>query len=294
VIDHVVPDPLAQAYNYYGDMVTYAVSPNLLASTLVAAVAAIVLMRLARRSRAAESDAKPARVLARLLLYVSLAVVFVVLVSDLVYALTGFFAADLAANAALKALAVAIFSLLAGWYLLALRPGADADYGAFRGKIVSIVAAVVTLALVITGGLANNRDGASLRDLRLDARRVQDLQQIQSSVISHWDEKSGGPASLDTLRSEFGLTLPKDPVTEADYRYEKLAATGFRLCATFAASSTETNANQYGYDYGYYPMSAPVRGGGADVSLGEYGWAHGAGEACFDRTPTINRYPVTY
>jgi hypothetical protein len=297
VINYAVPDPLMQSYNYYGDIVDYAVSPDLLAATLVSAIAAIVLMRLARKSRATESESKNARLLARVLLYGTLAVVFVVLAGDLVYALRGFFAADLPMNAALKALAVAVYSLLAGWYLLGLRPGADVANSALRGKVTGTVAAIVTLALVIGGGLANNRDGASLRDLRLDARRVQDLQQIQSSVISHWDVETGGPDSLDTLRSEFGLTLPKDPVTGEDYRYEKIAATGFELCATFAASSTEKTANPYGYgyDYGYgYPMSAPVRGGGADVSLGEYGWTHGAGETCFERTPTINRYPITY
>lgn len=288
VIDHVVPDPLAQSYNYYGDIVDYAVSPDLLASTLVSAIAAIVLMRLARKSRAAESGVAAARVLARVLLYGSLAVVFVVLASDLVYALRGFFAADLAANAALKALTVAIFSGLAGWYLLALRPGVDAAVGAFRGKIVGIVAGVVALALVVTGGLANNRDGASLRDLRTDARRVQDLQQIQSSVVSHWDVEAGGVASIDTLEKDFGLILPRDPDTGAEYRYEKTAG-GFRLCATFAASSTETVA---GKEY-YYPTDSMVydrAGQGYNVTLPEYGWSHGAGETCFDRTPVVKRY----
>ncbi len=299
VVDYLAPDPLAQTYNYYGDLVTYVVSPDLLASTLVSAIAAILLMRLARRAHAVDSDAKAARVLSRVLLYGSLAVVFVVLASDLVYALRGFFAADLPMNAALKAVSVAAYSLLAGWYLLALRSGFAADGAAVRGKTVGAIAAVVTLALIVTGGIANNRDGASLRDLRLDARRVQDLQQIQSSVISHWDAENGGPASLAVLEKEFGLTLPRDPETGAEYGYAFAstpsagARDSFRLCATFAASSTETVA---GYDsYGYYPMTTSVydkRGAAYNVSLPEYGWSHGVGEVCFDRTPVIQPVPT--
>lgn len=293
VINHVSPDPLLETYNYYGDAVEYAVSPDLLASTLVAGIAAIILMRLARRSRAAESESKAARVLARVLLYGSLAVIFVVLASDLVYALRGFFAADLALNAALKALSVAVYSVLAGWYLLALRPGADAATAASRGRITGTVAAVVTLALVIGGGLANNRDGASLRDLRTDARRVQDLQQIQSSVVSHWDVAKGGIPSIEqVLEDEFGLTLPKDPVTGQKYRYEQLD-NAFRLCATFAASSTETVGRQ---DY-YYPSTSMVYdklGARYNVTLPEYGWSHGAGDVCFDRTPIVEAVPINY
>lgn len=304
VVDYLAPDPLAQTYNYYGDLVTYVVSPDLLASTLVSAVAAILLMRLARRAHAVDSDAKAARVLSRVLLYGSLAVVFVVLASDLVYALRGFFAADLPMNAGLKAVSVAVYSLLAGWYLLALRSGFAADGAAVRGKTVGAIAAIVTLALVVTGGIANNRDGASLRDLRLDARRVQDLQQIQSSVISHWDAETGGPASLAALEKDFGLTLPRDPETGDEYGYTFVEASpviappsvggldSFRLCATFAASSTETVA---GYDNYYYPMTTSVydkRGGAYNVSLPEYGWSHGAGEVCFDRAPLIQPVPT--
>lgn len=285
VVDYLAPDPLKESYNYYGDLVTYVVDPSLLASTLVSAIAAIALMRLARRAHAIESSSNAARVISRVLLYGSLAVVFAVLASDLVYALKGFFAADLPMNAALKAASVAAYSLLAGWYLLALRPGAEPAGAALRGKAVGTVAAVVTLALVITGAVANNRDGASLRDLKLDARRVQDLQQIQSSIVSHWDVQKGGPASLSVLESDFGLTLPKDPVTGEGYRYEPLVG-AFRLCATFAASSTQT----VGYDAYYSPMASVAydkRGTGYNVSLPEYGWSHGPGEACFTRTPVI-------
>lgn len=288
VVDYLVPDPLAQTYNYYGDLVTYVVSPDLLASTLVSAIAAILLMRAARRSQVVDATSSAARAISRVLLYGSLAVVFVVLASDLVYALRGLFAADLAANAGLKATLVAVYSLLAGWYLLSLRSGFDAAGAALRGKAVGAVAAVATLALIVTGTIANNRDGASLRDLRMDARRVQDLQQIQSAVISHWDVAQGGVKSIETvLEDEFGLTLPHDPETGQKYRYEPLAG-AFRLCATFAASSTETVAGGYPY---YYPSSAVTYdklGAEYNVSLPEYGWSHGPGETCFERVPRVD------
>jgi hypothetical protein len=299
IIDYVVPDPLLETYNYYGDLVQYTVSPDLLASALVSAVAAFFLMRAARRSRAVESDSKATRLLARVLLYGSLAVVFVALVSDLVYALRGFFAADLPMNAALKAVAVAAYCALAGWYLLSLRAGFDPLKADLRGKIVGAVSLALTLAMVLGGGLANNSGEGSLRERRLDAKRIQDLQQIQSWVVQNWQIETGPIANLTELESTYGLTVPKDPETGKEYGYSvERAAAGvagnppiytFSLCATFAASSTEKDS----YDY-YYPMASTVydtRGERAEVSLPEYGWSHGGGEVCFSRAPNIVRYP---
>jgi hypothetical protein len=299
VIDHLIPDALAgsESYDYYLGGFSYAVSPYLMASTLVSGIVAIFLMRAARRTAAVESPVTAARVISRLILYVSIAAALALVVGDLIYVASGFFSGDLTAAVSWKAAAVFLYGLGAGWYLLSLRPGAASSPRV--SAAIGVAAALAAVGLVIFGWFANGEHG-SVRDLRADATRVSPLQEIESSIIEHWDAESGAPASLAALEKDFGLTMPKDPETEEAYVYrvtKKDAAFGesnvtdgslvsFSICATFAEKSVP-GSEKSSY---YYPPSSTIyddMGRYGSVSLPEYGWSHEAGEVCFERTPSV-------
>ena len=59
------------------------------------------------------------------------------------------------------------------------------------------------------------------RDLRLDDRRVSDLQNIQYQVINYWQQKEELPKDLATLANPLtGFSLPVDPEFEKGNSYE--------------------------------------------------------------------------
>lgn len=125
---------------------------------------------------------------------------------------------------------------------------------------------------------------ASQRAARYDDQRVQGLEQVQSEVLSYWQNKNVLPVKLSDIEASLlGNTLPVDPQTGAPYQYKATGALTFQLCSTFGAA-TDKN------------VVTPYYGGGPQES-----WDHAAGRVCFDRTidpayygkPTT-KTPLTY
>jgi hypothetical protein len=122
-------------------------------------------------------------------------------------------------------------------------------------RIAAWASSLVVAATVLAGlWLGGSPDGERLR--RLDERRVQDLQQIARTLEGRARREGALPetpaALVDGLRLD---GLPTDPVSGRPYRYERLAPDRFRLCADFAARSSD----------------------GPDTF-----WDHGNGPACFE------------
>jgi hypothetical protein len=119
--------------------------------------------------------------------------------------------------------------------------------------VTLVVVAVVVTAVVILGSPSEERAR------RLDARRVDDLQGIQSAVNFYYAERGALPASLEELSRQPGVRIGTDPVTGLAYRYRPLGAEAFELCGTFE------------------------RPAGPRVSSGVDVWQHSSGEHCFMR-----------
>jgi type III secretory pathway component EscS len=128
------------------------------------------------------------------------------------------------------------------------------------------------------------------RLVRLDAQKINDLQSIQSQIVSYYQYKQKLPQSLSDLRdsvSYFGL--PTDPQTGASYEYDGTihVAAGanpmFSLCASF---NLPGNSDKYSRDVTYptIPMGGSMRGFD--------NWQHDAGRVCFDRTIDPELYPA--
>ena len=120
------------------------------------------------------------------------------------------------------------------------------------------------------------------RHYRLDTQKVSDLQDIQSQIITYWQQKQKLPATLGDLNDSLSYqTIPTDPQTHAQYEYTATGAASFSLCATFNATSQSNEANGI--------ESEPMIPAGASVASDN--WAHAAGHVCFARTIDPERYP---
>jgi hypothetical protein len=138
------------------------------------------------------------------------------------------------------------------------------------------------------------------RQLRLDDRRVQDLQSLQWQIISYWQQKEKIPTSLADLKDPISsYMVPIDPEMEKGmvYEYRAIDTDTFELCATFARPMPKGwQENSYYYGGGVRPMMAegdmtvssssmPYPSGGNDS------WDHQAGRTCFERTIDPDVYP---
>lgn len=120
-----------------------------------------------------------------------------------------------------------------------------------------VIAAAVLAALSVTGMPGEQRI------LRMDERRVDDLQAIEAAVQDHAHQRGRLPASLQGLAEATHRSLRLvDPDTGAGYEYVAVDARRYRLCAEFARDSR--------------------RPGGAPFDPVQ-GWQHPAGRHCFDR-----------
>lgn len=133
------------------------------------------------------------------------------------------------------------------------------------GRWIAIVAGIVVLATVIAA-IAVMGPPSRQRLMRLDERRVDDLNRIANAVMAYHNEHGGPPASLDVLAAEPGVRLPRDPESKQPYGYEVLGKAEYRLCAQFDTDTSESTEPQAW-------LRAP--------------WVHGRGRQCFKRRSDV-------
>lgn len=148
---------------------------------------------------------------------------------------------------------------------------------------LAIVIAAIVMGFVAVGSPTHQRN------IRFDSQRMNDLQNIQWQIVSHWQQKQKLPATLVDLKDSIsGNVIPNDPETAKPYEYAVKSATSFDICANFALKNEDTKGQG-----SYY-------GGGRDIAVSypSYGgdpanenWKHEAGRTCFTRTIDPERYP---
>lgn len=108
----------------------------------------------------------------------------------------------------------------------------------------AISIAVVTIA-ALAGFILSGTPGEQ-RLKRLDERRVTDLQTLARAMDHHRRGAQPLPDTLAALVDGRNLSsLPSDPATGEPYRYERLSADGYRLCADFARPSAEWDRDNF-------------------------------------------------
>lgn len=128
---------------------------------------------------------------------------------------------------------------------------------------LAMAASVVVVATIVVAIMTMGTPSAQ-RLVRLDQKRVDDLERIVAVVHVYERAHRTLPPDLATLAGQPGQRLSiTDPVSGAPYRYEVTGPRRFRLCADFATDTAK-------------PPSESERWMDDE-------WNHGVGRHCFDR-----------
>lgn len=272
-INYVFPDALKTYYtNPYDSGMSYQ-----MAILIVLVPLFLVLMHFIRK----DIEANPTRAdlwVRRWALYLTLFVAGVTIAVDLITLLYYFLSGqDITVRFLLKVAVVLLVGAAGFMHFLADIWGYWIKYPT-KARMVGAGAGVV-VALSIAAGFFIVGTPGQARHYRLDEQKVSDLQNIQSQIITYWQQKQALPATLADLSDPLSyFSLPMDPQTGASYEYTVTGKTSFSICATFNAD------NQSGSPMVSQPMK-PVG------TYGQDNWSHGAGHTCFARTIDPERYP---
>lgn len=231
----------------------------------------LILTRLVNNLRRKEADGEYLS-LTRWLVYLSLLIGGGVLLGDLVAVIMYFLEGEITQRFILKALAVLVVVGAAFYYYIL-----DARGFWLKNEQKSVFFAFATIAVVIASlgfGFANIETPSAVREQKLDATQISDLQQIQWRVQDYVMTSQKLPESLDQLAEP---AVPVAPEDRPAYRYN-VTTEGFELCATFSQESTEAEEM-------YQGASMPI-----DTKMmikNPDNWQHGTGEVCFKRVVNI-------
>lgn len=214
----------------------------------------------------------------------------ITIIVDLITLVNNFLSGELTLRFVLKvAVVLIVASAVFAYYLWDLKRKTAS--GLKPNKLIALAASVVMLASIVSGFFIIGSP-AEQRKMRFDERRVNDLQILQSQIISFWRQKERLPSALDELKSDIsGFVPPKDPSLKIVYEYRTLGRLEFELCANFELASPSVFQDG---SYGHMAYSEGVSYEGVGYG-GPYGenWSHDKGRKCFRRTidPALYRLP---
>lgn len=225
-------------------------------------------------------------VIKKWMLYLIVFLASIVITIDLITLVRYFVDGEITTRFILKVVVTLVVALLVGlYYLFELR--AEKEKKIIRFACLAIASIFVVTAVVF--GFMTVGSPAQQRLMRFDERRVQDLQSIQSQVVTYWQQKEVLPKSLDDLKDPLvGYNIPRDPEFESgkEYEYFVKSKLTFELCATFALPMPEGWLESKG---GIEPIMYREDGSVSSYPYpGPFGtnesWDHEEGRACFERT----------
>ncbi len=213
--------------------------------------------------------------------YLTLFLTGIVMVIDLITLINTYLNGEISARFVYKFLVVlVVIGLVFAYYLLR-----HIKKSLYTQKALSYSGIVLAVLSIVFGFMAVGSP-TTQRNLKFDAQRVSDLQNIQWQIVNHWQTKSKLPVQLTELADSIsGVQIPHDPETKSSYEYMAKSNLSFELCATFARESQDTqgrggfsSGSSYAID-----MSYPVMDGGDS-------WKHTEGRVCFERTIDPEKY----
>ena len=287
-LDHVFPDVLTANYQYGYASASFGEMRSDLAILIIVFPVFLVISRFwLRAQRAALSHWDS--VLRKWGLYFILFLASITTIVDLVALVQYFVSGEITLRFILKVAITLIVAGIAGYYYIALLRSAAPKCATWVWvKAAVLVLATIVWAFVVMGSPFTQRA------LRLDQRRIEDLQSIQWQVVNYWQQRERLPEALADLSDPISsYMVPRDPEFQkgAAYEYRKISDKTFELCATFAKPLSEGWV-EYGKGGGVMPMrnmavsSEPYYGGITGES-----WDHEAGRSCFERTIDPELYP---
>jgi len=230
------------------------------------------------------------------LIYILLFLSSLVVIIDLVTLVRYFVSGEITNRFIYKVLATLVVALFVGVYYIFVLTNRKKVF-IFSVGLWSAIKSSALVILLIYFSFYVMGSPATQRLLRLDDRRISDLQNIQGQIINYWQQKEKLPVTLAELSNPLsGFTLPVDPEFEKGYVYEYKIKEDltFELCATFVKpipKGWRENTNYYAEPYL----------GAKDIAVSSYpaypvsgineSWDHEAGRTCFERTIDKDIYP---
>lgn len=291
-LDHVFPDVLTASYQYGYVSYSFETMRSALALLIIVFPVFLILSRLWQHVMKAGMGYWD-EIIRKWVIYLIIFLASVTVIVDLVTLVRYFVSGEITTRFILKVAVTLVVAAMAGYYYIGQLRGTNQKYN----KWLMIKSIVLVLAAIVWG-FSVMGSPMSQRDLRLDQRRVEDLQSIQWQVISFWQQKERLPKTLDELSDPIaGYTVPKDPEFEKGrtYEYTKYEDMSFEICATFTLPMPKGWVENGGYGYGgmmaardiaVSSMPYPVPGGSAGEN-----WDHDAGRGCYQRTIDPEMYP---
>lgn len=232
-------------------------------------------------------------------IYIILFLSTITIMVDLVTLIKYFISGEITTRFILKVAITLIVAILVGVYYIFLIREKDSSSKSKISLIFGLVGAVLVIGAVVFSFMIMGSP-AKQRQLRLDDRRISDLQSIQYQVIYYWQSKEKLPEKLSDLVNPIsGYSLPVDPEFDKGntYEYSVKDKLKFELCATFALPIPQgwveySNGGGIALPAMNYPVkdvstaSRPYPGGGINES-----WDHKEGRTCFERTIDKDLYP---
>jgi hypothetical protein len=234
------------------------------------------------------------------MLYLVLFLSTLVIAIDLVTLVQYFVSGEITTRFILKVVVTLLVALFVGVYYIFELQERTKIWKFSIGIWSAIKSSIIVLALIIWSFIVIGSP-AEQRAWRLDEKRVQDLQNIQSQVINTWQQKEKLPLKLSDMANPLsGFMIPVDPEFEKGktYEYTVLDAKklSFELCATFSAPMPKGwIESSKGGGVLPYPMASE----GRDSAVSSYpypgaqsdSWDHETGRTCFTRTIDKDIYP---
>lgn len=230
------------------------------------------------------------------MIYLVLFLSSIVLIVDLVTLVRYFVSGEITSRFIYKVLVTLLVAVFVGVYYIFEITNRE-KFLKMKVGISSAIKASAWVILLIVFSFMVIGSPKSQRALRLDDKRVQDLQSIQWSVINFWQQKERLPESLTEVSNPLsGTTIPIDPEFEKgfSYEYKKTADMSFELCATFSADMPKGWQEYSGGGGVAYPMMAERDIATSAIYPGvavNESWDHKVGRTCYERTIDKDMYP---
>lgn len=234
------------------------------------------------------------------MLYLVIFMSSIVIIIDLVTLVRYFVAGEITSRFIYKVLITLIIAVFVGGYYTFELLGRKKFLG-ISIRLSSAIKSSVFVILLVWFSFCVIGSPSAQRLLRLDQRRVEDLQNIQWQVISYWQQKEKLPETITELSNPIsGWSIPVDPEFEKGivYEYRKIEKLKFELCATFSKDMPK-GWQEYNYGGGVVPFAMPMSEG-RDIAVSSYpypgggtneSWDHQTGRTCFERTIDPELYP---
>ena len=236
-------------------------------------------------------------VIKKWLIYIILFISALVVAIDLVVLVRYFVSGEITSRFIFKVLATFVTVNIVGKYFYISEFWKKEGMIKKLNKTINPIAGILLVLFAISYSFYIMGSPATQRLLRLDDKRVTDLQSIQYQVINYWQQKEKLPENLALLSNPMtGFSLPMPPDfgkgEKYEYNIKDNKTLTFQLCADFSLPIPKGWQESQGYyGGGVMPADKIVSNTAYPIGGTNESWSHEKGRTCFSRTIDKDIYP---